>query len=198
MVIMNKQKFIFFLVVGSAIIVVGVVSILNGGLGAVRPEATTTESVIRKTATQEGLVSDVMSGKQTWNGLQIAVIGVEENGWPLVEAHNQYNDPPLPGKQMLLITVQVKNMERDGGEPISIDESDFVVVGELGEVYNTYSEETRCGVVPDKLDGVVTYDHAISGAICVQVPEHERGFILVYDDAYGGDPAVYIPLPEGE
>jgi len=86
---MNKQKFIFFLVVGSAIIVVGVVSILNGGLGAVRPEATTTESVIRKTATQEGLVSDVMSGKQTWNGLQIAVIGVEENGWPLVEAHNQ-------------------------------------------------------------------------------------------------------------
>ncbi len=128
---MNKQKLIFFLVVGLSIIIVSVASILNSGLLPAKPAATATESVIKETATSEELVPGVLSGKQTWDGLKIEITEVIEDGWPLVEAQNQFNDPPLSGKQMLLITVQVQMVE--GDEPVSISMSDFKVVGDLGE-----------------------------------------------------------------
>jgi len=211
---MNRQKVVFFLVVGSAVIFVSVASILIRWLGPPDLEATATEVALRGTkvaiaATESAikgmvtppggaLVPKVLSGKQTWNGLEIAVVQVREDGWLLVEAHNKYNKPPLPGKRMLLITVQVRGVNGDEEKPISVGKSDFKVVGEQGKVYNTYSKETGCGVVPDQLDGVVTYDHSIRGAICMQVPEDEVGFVLVYDPSGGDEPAVYIPLPEGE
>ncbi len=192
---MNRQKSIFFLIVSAAVILVGVVAILRGGLGPPDLDATATAEASRATVTPEALLPGVLSGAQTWNGLQIEVVEVKADGWSLVEAHNQYNEPPLPGKRMLLITVQVRTVSEIEEQPISIDESDFKVVGERGVVYNTYSEETRCGVVPDKLDGVVTSDHSISGAICVQAPEDEDGFVLIYDTGLSTEPAVYISLP---
>ncbi|RME50538.1 MAG: DUF4352 domain-containing protein [Caldilineae bacterium] len=142
-------------------------------------------------------MGDVLRGERTWNGLRIEVVDVVRNGWPLLKAHNQYNDPPLPGKRMLLITLEVQKIETADNKPVSIDESDFKVVGERQEVYNTYSEETRCGVVPDALDGVVIAGRPIRGDICVQVPEQERDFVLIYDSGDSKQPAVYIPLPEG-
>ncbi|MEA3309437.1 MAG: DUF4352 domain-containing protein [Chloroflexota bacterium] len=193
---MNRQKVVFSLIVGSAVIFVGISAILRGGLGPPDLDATATAEANRATVTPAALLSGVLSGAQTWNGLRIEVVEVKADGWLLVEAHNQYNESPLPGKRMLLITVQVQTVSETEEPPISIDESDFKVVGERGVVYTTYSQETRCGVVPDKLDGVVTADHSISGAICVQAPEDEGGFILIYDTGMSTEPAVYIPLPE--
>ncbi len=195
---MNRQKVVFSLIVGSAVIFVSVVAILRGGLGPPDLDATATVEASRATVTPDALLPGVLSGAQTWNGLRIKVVEVQADGWSLVAAHNQYNEPPLPGKRMLLITVQVRTVSETAEQPLSINESDFKVVGERGVVYNTYSEETRCGVVPDKLDGVVTSDHSISGAICVQVPEDESGFVLIYDTGMSAEPAVYISLPEEE
>ena len=159
---------------------------------------TTAEAALQQTATASiSSLQDVLRGERTWNGLRIEVVDVVRDGWPLLKAHNQYNDPPLPGKRMLLITVQVQKIEAASNEPVSIDDSDFRVVGERQEVYNTYSEETRCGVVPNALDGVVIAGRPIRGDICVQVPEQEKNFVLIYDSGDSRQPAVYIPLPEG-
>ncbi len=211
---MNRQKLIFFLVVGLAVILVSVASTsrVREWLGPPNLEVTATvvalrstevaiavtESAIQGTVTPEAPVPGVLSGERTWNGLRIEVVDVQEDGWPLVRAHNQFNEPPKPGKRMLLITVKVSSVEGAGAAPIAVGEADFKVVGERGIVYNTYSEETRCGVVPDALDGVVADGHSMSGAICVQVPEEEKGFVLIYEPYVGDQPAVYIPLPEGE
>ena len=153
------------------------------------------EPALPGTVTLETLVSGVLSGGRTWNGLQIEVVSVEEDGWPLVQAYNQFNEPPLPGKRMLLVTIRVSKVEDAGKEPVTVDEADFKVVGERGVVYTTYGDETRCGVVPDALGGVVTPEHSLSGAICVQVPKDEKGFVLIYEPFVGNEPAVYIPLP---
>ncbi|OQY30618.1 MAG: hypothetical protein B6243_09985, partial [Anaerolineaceae bacterium 4572_5.2] len=80
--------------------------------------------------------------------------------------------------------------------PIAISESDFKVVGERGVIYNTYSDETSCGVTPGSLDGVAAHNHPLIGAVCVQVPKSEAGFTLVYEQFAGSKPAVYIPLPQ--
>ncbi len=198
---MDRQKTAFFAVIGSAVILVVLVSALRGWSQS--PPVTeavaspvATESASRYTTTPETLLSGVLQGKETWNGLQIEVVDVKNDGWPLVKAHNKFNKPPLPGKRMLLITVQVKQVK--GKEPVAVKTSDFKVVGEQGVVYETYGKDTNCGVVPDALNGVVTSDHAIRGAVCVQVPKSEKGFVLVYEPYTGDVPAVYIPLPEGK
>ena len=205
---MNRQKALFFLIVGSAVVLAGVISIVRERLSPLNPVVLTrtalqgtetaiaaTEVALRSTVTSTEAYAGPPKVGRTWNGLQIEVVGVETDGWPLVKAHNQFNEPPLPGKRMLLITVLVKKVEGKGEEPVTVSAADFKVVGERGAVYTTYGEETSCGVVPDELDGVVTGRHSISGAICVQVPEDEGGFVLIYEPFVGSEPAVYIPLP---
>jgi len=189
---MNREKRLFFLIVTLAAIIVLVSFILRRPLEeksfVVR---NTPASVVTQTPTT--VVSGILAGQRTWNGLQITAVNVEPDGWPLVKAQNRFNKPPLPGKRMLLITVRVRQVE--GEKPVTISASDFKVVGERKTIYNTYSNETNCGVVPDELDGVVTKEHPISGAICVQVPQDENGFVLVYEPYVGNTPAVYISLP---
>ena len=158
---------------------------------------TTAEAALQQTATASSSLEGVLRGERTWNGLRIEVVDVVRDGWPLLKAHNQYNNPPLPGKRMLLITVQVQKIETADNEPVQIDESDFKVVGARQEVYNTYSKETHCGVVPNALSGVVVAGRPIRGDICVQVPVQEKNFVLIYDSGVNEQPAVYIPLPEG-
>ena len=188
---MQRQKLVFFLIVGSAVLLVGLASVWQKQHNSQLEMPA--EAVL--TPTSEALGAGVMSGKETWNGLKIEVTRVEEDGWPLIKAHNQYNEPPLPGKRMLLITVLVQKVTEKVEGPISIDSSDFKVVGEQGTIYNTYSDETRCGVVPESLSGVAALNYSVSGAICVQVPAEEGEFILIYDSGLSAEPAVYIPLP---
>ena len=190
---MNRQKTTFFLIIGAAVILVGVVLALRGRPGAA--VVATMEPALPGTVTLETLVPGVLSGGRTWNGVQIEVVSAEEDGWSLVQAYNQFNEPPLPGKRMLLVTVRVSKVEDAGKEPVTVDEADFKVVGERGVVYTTYGDETRYSVVPDALGGMVTPEYSLSGAICVQAPKDEKGFVLIYEPFVGNEPAVYIPLP---
>ena len=207
---MRKRKLVFLLIVGSATVFVGVVLASNElpgtWFGPPDLDATATAVALRSTrvaiaATEAALTPGapaltVLGSNYTWDGLLIEIVDVNEDAWPLVQANNQFNDPPAAGKRMLLITVRVTSVGAPEDEPVRVDESDFKVIGDRHVVYNTYSEGTSCGVVPDALDGVVAHDHSMTGAICVQVPEDEGAFVLVYDRYTGGDPAIYVPLPE--
>lgn len=194
---MNRQKLTFFAIVAAALLVVGLVSVF-GGLLAADPEDAVTGSSTDSAPKPTAPTGPLSGAGETWNGLRIEVVDVEPDGWPLIKAHNQFNDPPGFGRRMLLITLRVSSVRESDEGPVSIDASDFKVVGEREEVYTTYGDDTRCGVVPDALDGVVTADHWIRGAICVQVPEKEEGFTLIYEPFIGDEPAVYIPIPAGQ
>lgn len=183
---MRKRKLVFFLIVGSALVIVGVVLASDelAGTWFGPPDTSAPPSPA------------VLGSNYTWDDLLIEIVAVNKDAWPLVQANNQFNDPPAAGRRMLLITVKITSVGDPEAEPIRITQSNFKVVGDRHVVYNTYGEETHCGVVPDALNGVVAHEHSMTGAVCVQVPEDEGNFILVYDRYTGGDPAIYIPLPE--
>ncbi|RME74580.1 MAG: DUF4352 domain-containing protein [Chloroflexi bacterium] len=138
----------------------------------------------------------VLGQGETWDGLKIEIIDLKADAWPLIQAHNQFNDPPLPGRRMMLVTLRITNVSGDPQTPIKLDESDFKVMGSLKTPYTTYGEETRCGVVPDAVDGTLLPGQSMSGNICVQVPVDETGFVLIYDRYSGDMPAVTIPFSE--
>jgi len=204
---MDRQKTIFFLIIGAAVVLIlGVLALdrLFGiSLGPPDLDATATVVSLRSTevaikATETALRGGIpgKAAGQTWNGLEITVTGVNRDAWPLIHAFNEYNDPPLPDKKMLLVTVEIRKAPDGDDQPVKVGANDFKIVGERQEVYTTYGQETSCGVVPDELGGIVTTEQPLTGAICVQVPEDEGGFLLVYETYIQDKPAVYIPLPE--
>ncbi|RMH00694.1 MAG: DUF4352 domain-containing protein [Chloroflexi bacterium] len=207
---MNKQRVLFFVIIGTAVLfIIGgslVMQImqppdLNATATAVAIRSTevairVTEAALQGTVTPSSFVSGVLAGEQTMNGLRIEVIDVDWDAWPLIQATNQFNDPPLPGKRMVLVTLNVSLIS--GEEPVQVDTSDFRMVGSRGEIYTTFDEETRCGVIPDALDGVVTPTRSMSGTVCVQVPEDEGDLALIYDPFVGDIPSTMIPLPSQE
>lgn len=136
------------------------------------------------------------SGDLSWDGLKIEVVSVNRNAWPLIKAQNQFNDPPLAGRLMLMVTIRVTNVEGSSDPPVQLTSSDFRLIGSRNEVYNTFSDETNCGVVPDEVDGVVARNSSMDGNICFQVPDQETEFTLIYERYSGDYPAVYFPLPE--
>ena len=119
-------------------------------------------------------------GTQAADGIQIEPVYVNRNAWPLLKIHNQFNDPPLEGRRMLLMKVRVTNVSPPGSEPFSLDQSDFRLVGDAGTIYTTYHDESSCGVIPDELDGTLLPGDWMSGNICFQVPRNEEAFQLLY------------------
>ena len=138
-----------------------------------------------------------LSENLTWDGLRIDILSVNNDAWSLVQAQNPNNDPPLRGKRMMMVTVQVTNVEGQSDEPIKVNAMDFSLMGNRRVVYGPYGSETSCGVVPDELDGVVAPGGgSISGNICVQVPQDEKDFVLIYERFVGDHPAVYFRVSE--
>lgn len=182
---MQTRKIIFFIILigalGLVLLLLGFQYVARPLLAQFRASATATASVAATT---------------TWNGLQIEVLQVNRAGWPLLQAFNQFNDPPLPGRQMMLIYLKLTNVAGPPGEYVPVTATDFQVIGSLNIPYSTYAEEAHCGVVPDDLEGVLPRQGWMSGNICVQVPQDERKFKLIYEPSGGEYPALYFELPE--
>jgi hypothetical protein len=216
------RKLIFFLIVGFAILLVALVTLLMPilyyrfgppdleatkavvAIRATEVALTVTEAAVAATrAATEGprQAGETAAGTDelTWNGLKLRVVAVNREAWLLIQAQNQNNEPPLSGRTMLMITVEVTNVAGSEEGPVSINSSDFKLIGEQRLLYTTYDEETRCGVIPDELDGVVAWhSYPMTGNICFQVPQDEGDFQLVYEQYVGDYPAIYIDLPEPE
>lgn len=204
----QKQKLIFILVIGLALALVafafGAGQLLLYRFGPPNVEATAaavaleaTQISIKATAValdQAASQATPAPDQLTWNGLYIKIVDIHSNAWPLIQAQNQFNDPPQAGRRMMMMTLQVTNVAND--EIVQIEESDFELIGTEKVTYDTYSEETRCGVVPDVLDSVLPLGQSINGNICFQVPDQEGGFQLIYDEYTGDFPAFLISLPE--
>ena len=122
----------------------------------------------------------------TPSGLEVRVLAVDKDAWPVVEAENSFNDPPKPGKRMVLITVEVANRSTQD-ETISVSVGGFSLTGSNNAVYDPYDEDSACGIIPDELRGELFPDGAASGNVCFQVPEDETGLILIVDTFFSFD-----------
>ena len=128
----------------------------------------------------------------TWDGLKLDVANVNYDAWPLIKAQNQYNDPPLNGMTMLMVTLRATNIEGTPGEPIRLWDSDISLIGDRNVVYKSY--EVGCGVVPDRFDGVLDVGDSMDGNVCFQVSTDEGGFQLIYEPH--NVPATYVNVPD--
>lgn len=122
----------------------------------------------------------------TPSGLEVRVIEVDGDAWPVVESENSFNDPPKPGKRMVLITVEVANRSTQD-ETVSVSVAQFSLTGSNNTVYDPYDEDSACGIIPDELRGELFPDGAASGNVCFQVPEDETGLILIVDPFFSFD-----------
>ncbi len=117
----------------------------------------------------------------TTDQLEIRILSADFDAWSQVAATNQFNDAPLAGNRMILVQLEVTNLSpayRD--EPRSISSSDFRLTGSYGVVYAPFETMVRCGVIPDELDWEIFTGATVSGNFCVQAPEDETDFLLVY------------------
>jgi hypothetical protein len=198
------RRLVFFLIVGFAVLVVAIAATLMPLLyyrfGP--PDVRVTEAALKATETaaerpSQAVETEIETDDLTWNGLKLRVVAVNPDAWTLIQAQNQNNEPPLPGRTMLMITVEVTNIIGSEEAPVGINPSDFQLIGDQRHPYTTYNEETNCGVIPDELDGVVArQSYPMTGNVCFQVPHDEGDFQLIYEQYVGDYPAVYIDLPE--
>jgi len=203
---MRRQRFLFFAIIGITMIFIGVVAGLNMLL--IRPAAppdapaTTTAISFRATVVAEtgadaielSGIPNVSLGNHTWDGLEFD-FQVNHDAWPLIKLENQFNDPPQEGKRMIMVTLAATNVA--GVDSVSLSTSNFRIVGEYQTPYSPYSDDSRCGVVPENLADKVKPGETVKGNICIQVPSSEAGLVLVYDGAGSAHPKMYFALPEG-
>jgi len=124
-------------------------------------------------------------------GWEVAVLGVDEDAWPEVQAANPYNDPPEQGYRMVLITVRVTNVQRKD-EAATISESDFELVGSRNQVYQTF--DRSCGVTPNELRGELFPSGTVEGTICFQAGTDETGLLLVASPSWDKEDQRYLAL----
>jgi hypothetical protein len=111
------------------------------------------------------------------------VVDFNPDAWPVVLAENQFNDPPAPGKRMVMVRVGVTNVGAED-EPAWISEAEFYSVGSYNVLHSTFGEESRCGVIPDGLaDELFRGGHA-EGNVCFQIPIDEASLRLLYEHAW--------------
>lgn len=120
----------------------------------------------------------VSAPARTPNGLQLDLLELDYDAWPLLKAHNHLNDPPQADRTMLLLTVRATNVAGSAETPIRLWDSDFHLIGSRNVVYETF--EVSCGVTPDELNSVVPLGGSTSGKLCFQISPSESDFKLIY------------------
>jgi hypothetical protein len=98
----------------------------------------------------------------------VAVTDVELHATEAVIAENQFNDPPVDGRQFVMFSVDATYEGDDSGQAW-IDFS-WAIVGGAGNTFGSGMDD-YCGVIPDPLDdtGETFPGGEISGNVCISV-----------------------------
>ncbi len=131
------------------------------------------------------------------DGLEVRVVSVDFDAWAVVQAENQFNQPPEAGMRMILISLEVTNHAPAYVDvPRSVSSSSFRLVGNRGIVYAPFETNNRCGVIPDEMNWELFTGATVSGNVCVQAPVDESEFRLVYLPGAGWqEDGVFFALP---
>ena len=114
---------------------------------------------------------------------EIAILETHPDSWDVIQAKNQFNDPPEDGMQFYMLRLRAKYL---GPDSTTFD-GDFKSLGDSGLVYETYPS---CGVIPDEID---TYAELFTGG---QIEGNEcwpiatgdaESLVMFIDFGYGGN-----------
>jgi hypothetical protein len=132
----------------------------------------------------------------TRDSLMITLLSADYDAWPLVQAANSFNQPPVQGLRMVMTNIQVQNLDDNAvASPRTIRSADFRMVGSKNVVYTPFGSDTRCGVVPNELNWDTFAGATVSGNICIKLPEDDQDLLLIYAPGRWRDSAYYFLLP---
>jgi len=183
---MRRTQIRFFAIVGGTAALIFVVLLVNRlwiqpnqTPEAVATAVSATQTAVAGSQTIEWLgIPNVTLGDMTQDGLRIEILRINNDAWPLVRLENQFNEEPPADKRMLMLTLRVTNVSAEG--EANIRESLFRIIDEQLQPYTTFDPETRCGVIPEPLEGTVAQGESVTGNICVEVPATAQQFVLEY------------------
>jgi len=114
----------------------------------------------------------------------VRVVGVIPNATDIVLRENMFNDPPKPGYQYFIATVEATY--RGAGSARFDGTYRLRAVGPANVSYSTF--EDSCGVIPDEIsDREVFSGGTIRGNVCWQVLASDAANLLMYDDPFLAD-----------
>lgn len=124
------------------------------------------------------------------DGFVMQIMAFDEDAWPEVQAENKFNDPPLAGRRMVMLTIGILNKDTPK-EPEHWSDMNVALLGSYNKPWTPFGDESSCGVVPNDLDIVELYHGGLAqGNICFQIPDDETDLLLRYE--YGWDKYAYF------
>lgn len=127
------------------------------------------------------------------NGVGVAVVAMVPDATQFILATEQFNDVPDAGNRYYLLAVTILN---SGDEEVWVSYFDFKLVGDRRVIYD--SSDGCGGFIDDELSVELLPDGIGSGRICLEVPQKEGGFVLIYEPSFSFDKSQrrFIRLPE--
>ena len=135
-------------------------------------------------------IGGVMVGS---DGTEIRALQITADAWSLVYAENQFNDPPEEGNRFFIVRVEIANPS-DALQSADVDYSDFELIGDNRVIYGWLDD--NCGIIPDRLDREIFPGGRAEGNVCFEIPETERGLILIYKPGYSEENRRFLQLTE--
>jgi hypothetical protein len=114
------------------------------------------------------------------NAWEITVVGTTPDAWTMIQAENQFNDPPEPSHQFYMVGVRARYLGSDSNS-LGFNVS-FNAVGDRGVSYDTY--DPGCGVIPDELDSFTELftGGQIEGNQCWQIASQDVDSLVMFVD----------------
>lgn len=117
-------------------------------------------------------------------GWQITILEVNPDAWPVVQAASSSNLPPEPGNGMVMIRLGTTNVSASGLGLLNA--ISFYLSGSSNQLYDTYSDVSDCGMIPDKLAEEYFQGSSGEGNVCFEIPLDETELLLLYQHAEDG------------
>ncbi len=119
------------------------------------------------------------------DGIEVRVTQIWQNAWPVIYQENQYNDPPDQGKRFFMVRVEVTN-PLDSSRSVDASQYKFNLIGDNRVVYTQFNASCAA-VLPEALDSEVFPGGRVEGNICFEIPQEERGLILIHQPWQGAE-----------
>lgn len=156
---------------------------------------TTDEPAVEETATEDATEDASEMGTRenplplgtviTMGDWEVTVTDVMLNANDAVAAENEFNEPPVDGRQFVMFGVDATYKGTESGNPW-LDFS-WGIVGSGGNTFSGGGTDDYCGVIPDDLmeEGEAFPDASVTGNICYSVPSDQvEGSTIRVEDTF--------------
>lgn len=141
---------------------------------------TTTTTTTPPSGTKEnpdrlGAPYELSTDEETWH---MKVDAVNFDGWPSIQAENQFNTAPPEGWRFMIVSTTMSYIEGSGASSPDWVAS-VTATGSANRIYEEYGQlpsgQTGCGVIPNDLANATELmpGGTVSGNVCIPVPDAE-------------------------